>query len=116
MADVEIKSRDKLSHHEPLLVGRVYIVQPTPRDRPRLELSVWCPHCKLCHLHRWLEPPYSSDVAIHVRPICKIGPWLVPGYWIALDRTRMEINSRAYKDATKLFAEWHRANPGEAGS
>jgi hypothetical protein len=106
---VETKRLSELPLHEPLLVGRVSIVQASPEERPRLEVSVWCPHCKIGHTHPWIDPEYQADAAIQVTARCVHSQWASRGYWIGLDPMQREGNGRVYRAMKALMRTWEQS-------
>ena len=88
-----------------LLIGRLFLAQPTPETRPKLQVSAWCPRCRGCHLHRWPDPPVDRGGAIEVAGRCREGP---RDYYVGLDSTQAKHNDHIIRLADAAFAAWDR--------
>lgn len=98
----EVARRSSLPRGVPLLIGRVRVDE---RRQPAVQLQVWCPFCRVFHVHDW---PAERRVASHVehRKARCLGhtPFRKEGYFIGLDYEARRENDECFARYDALTA------------
>jgi hypothetical protein len=107
-----MKLRRSLRPGEPLLVGRVRILDGGRAEPPSLGIDVWCPYCKRAHNHGWvgydgLPEGHRADRVEHREPHCDHrSPFERSGYWIAQDPSSAAENQATIAQYVRRLTAW----------
>jgi hypothetical protein len=107
-----MKLRRSLRPGDPLLVGRLRILDGGRGEPPSLGIDVWCPYCKRAHNHGWagydgLPEGHRADRVEHRVAHCDAGsPLERSGYWIAVDALWAEENRATYQEYLRRLDAW----------